>query len=284
MDGAAGLEAVKAAGGVAFAQDPTTAGIPVRALTRNPDKPEARALVGHGTAVVRGDLNDPISLTRALEAVDSVYSVQASTGGPEAELREGVNLISAAARQRLSLFAYSSVGSADQNTGIPHFDSKAQIEERLRRSGLPWVILRPVFFMENWLGMRQAIDGGMLALPLKPETRLQMIAVDDIGIVAAKAFQHPGHWRGRTMELAGDELAMTELVSALERMAGREVLYQQVPWDQWEEQVGPDLARMWRWFEEVGYHADIAAARSEHPILMSFERWLKNHWVRAFTA
>ena len=108
--------------------------------------------------------------------------------------------------------------------------------------------------------------------------------MDDIGAVAAQAFQHPGHWQGRTLELAGDELAMSELAAAFGRMAGREVRYQQVPWEQWEQQVGPEMTRMWRWFEEVGYHADISAVRSEHPVLMSFERWLKGHWVKAFTA
>ena len=144
-------------------------GIPVRALTRNPDKPEVRALVGHGTEVVRGDLDDKASLTRALEGVDSVYSVQEATEDPESEVRRGVTLIEAATRQRLSLFVYSSVGSADRNTGIPHFDSKARIEERLRASGLPWVILRPVFFMENWLRMREQIEEGALAMPIKPD-------------------------------------------------------------------------------------------------------------------
>src|ERR1700730_6906378 len=78
-------------------------GYSVRALTRNPDKPEAQALVGHGTEVVRGDLNDPTSLTRALDGVDGVFSVQSRTGQDvEGEVRQGVNIADAAKRSRVS--------------------------------------------------------------------------------------------------------------------------------------------------------------------------------------
>src|SRR5438309_483661 len=81
--------------------------------------------------------------------------------------------------------------------GIPHFDSKFRIEEHLRGTGLRFTIVRPVFFMENWLDMRQAIDDGALALPLDPATRLQMIALDDIGGIVAMAIEHPGKWQDR---------------------------------------------------------------------------------------
>src|SRR5207248_10183271 len=94
-------------------------GFSVRALTRNPDSEAARRLVGHGTEVVRGDLNDPTSLARAADGVDGVYSVQTydPQQGPEAEMRQGINLADAAKRQRIGQIVYSSVGSADQNTG-----------------------------------------------------------------------------------------------------------------------------------------------------------------------
>jgi uncharacterized protein YbjT (DUF2867 family) len=84
-------------------------------------------------------------------------------------------------------------------------DSKFQIEQRIRTTGVSYTILRPVFFMENLLGMRASIEQGTLAMPLKPETRLQMIAVDDIGQLVAMAFEHAGNWRGRALDIAGDE-------------------------------------------------------------------------------
>lgn len=258
---------------------------PVRALTRNPDKPQARHLVGHGTEAVRADLNDPDSLGRAVDGVYGVFSVQTpAEHGSAVEVRQGINLADAAKRARVSHFVYSSVASADQNTGIPHFDSKARIEDHIRGTGLRFTIFRPVFFMENLLGMRERIEQGVLALPLKPETRLQMIAVDDIGAFVAMAFERPGHWQNRIFEIAGDEVSMTELAASLSRINAHDVRYEQVPWDEFEQIAGGEMTAMYRWFEAIGYHADIPSVRGEYSKLSSLERWLQSKWRKAFTA
>lgn len=208
-------------------------GFPVRALTRNPDKPEARALTGEsGVEVARGDLADKQSLLRALEDVYGVFSVQTPyEKGVEAEIEEGTALIDAAHASEVSHFIYSSVGSADKQTGIPHFDSKWKIEEHLRATGMPYTILRPVFFMENWLMMKDSIAQGTLALPLKPETILQQIAVDDIAAFATMAFEHPGKWHGTATDLAGDELFVDQTAQTLHAN------YSQIPWDDFENRL-----------------------------------------------
>ena len=256
-------------------------GFAVRAMTRDPDQPKGRALEQPGVEVVKGDLDDVDSIRRALDDVYGVYSVQNSRAGAEAEIRQGINLVEAAAREVVDHFVYSSVASADQNTGIPHFDSKFRIEERVRAAGVPYTILRPVFFMENWLGMRESIDQGTIALPLKPETQLQMIAADDIGAFVAMAFEHPGKWNGRVLEIAGDEHSMTDTARVLSGAAGREVKYQQISWDDFERNAGHEITVMFRWFETTGYHVDIAALRQEHPNLLTLERWSQTHWAKA---
>lgn len=254
-------------------------GFPVRAFTRDPEHPKARALVGHGIEVVRGDMEDEASLTRAMDDVYGVYSVQDwHQAGIEGEIRQGARVANAAKRSNISLFVYSSVASADQRTGIPHFESKFRIEETIRGTGMPYMIVRPVFLMENWLGMRQAIEGGALSLPLDPATRLQMVAVDDIGGVVATALERSGKWQDRAIELAGDELSMSELAQAFTRSSGREVRYVQVPWDEFEQQDGEELTLMYRWFQHTGYHVNIGTVRSEYPKLTTFERWMNSHW------
>lgn len=260
-------------------------GFSVRAFARDPDKPEARGLVGRGTEVVRGDMNDPGSLDRAMDGVDGVFSVQtAREEGVEAEVRQGINVAEAARRARISHFVYSSVAAADRNTGIPHFESKNRIEQHIRNTGLRYTIFRPVFFMENWLGMREQIQNGVLSLPLTPETRLQMIAVDDIGAFVAMAFSRPGHWEGRTMELAGDEVSMQEVAASFARMLGRDVRYEQMPWEDFERRAGSEMTVMWRFFQNEGYTVDIPAVRQELPNLMTFERWLRTAWTKHLTA
>lgn len=252
-----------------------TKGFAVRALTRNPDRPEARALIDQtGIEVAHGDFEDKSSLLRALEDVYGVFAVQTfAEGGAEAEVRQGVALINAAHASDISHFVYSSVGSADQNTGIPHFDSKWKIEEHLRGTGLPYTILRPVFFMENWLPMKDRIAQGPLMLPLKPETILQQIAVDDIGAFAAMAFEHPGKWNGTATDLAGDELFVDQIAQTLQTS------YTQIPWKDFEKQSGPEMTAMFKWFENVGYHADVTGLRQKHHGLMSFERWKNTFWL-----
>lgn len=256
-------------------------GFTVRAATRDPEKPAARELSGHDVEVVALDLNDSASITQALDGVYGVYSVQVAVQGPEPEVRQGNNLTDAANRARVSHLVYSSVGSADQHTGIPHFDSKARIEEHLRGSGIAHTIIRPVFFMENWLRMKQMIDGGAIRLPLKPETRLQMIAVDDIGAFAAMAFEHPGRWQGRAIDIAGDELPMSGIAQSFSRATGHEVRYEQIGWEQFQQQAGREMTTMYRWFESTGYHVDIPAIRREYPNLTNFERWLHVDWPKA---
>jgi uncharacterized protein YbjT (DUF2867 family) len=250
-------------------------GFPVRALTRDPDSEGARKLRNEaGVEVARGDFDDKQSLLRALEDVYGVFSVQTPYGSSvEAEVRQGIAMIDAAHASEVDHFIYSSVGSADQKTGIPHFESKFKIEEHLRATGMHHTILRPVYFMENWLRMKDSIDGGVLRLPLTKETLLQQISADDIASWVLLAFEHPGKFQNRAIDIAGDELFIDQTAQTL--LAE----YSQVPWEDFEKQVGEEMTIMFRWFQEVGYHADLTALREDFPDLMSLERWRNKYWT-----
>jgi uncharacterized protein YbjT (DUF2867 family) len=258
-------------------------GFGVRALTRNPEKPEARELGDLGAEVASGDLEDRSSIERVLEGVHGIFSVQNFwEAGYEGEVRQGTQLADAAKTAGVEHYVYSSVGSAHRGTGIAHFDSKWEVEEHVRGSGVPYTVLRPVFFMQNWEYMREPILGGTLPQPLDPDKPFQMIDADDIGVFAAMAFENPDGWFGREVDLAGDELTMPEIAGTFSRVTGRVVDYFQVPWDQFEEQMGEEYAVMYRWFNDYGYEADIAALKKEHPGLVTFEQYLRSHgWENA---
>ena len=70
---------------------------------------------------------------------------------------------------------------------------------------------------------------------------------------------------------------MPEIAETFSRVIGREVDYYQVPWDQFEEQMDEEYAVMYRWFNDVGYEADIEALRRKYPELTTFERYLRTH-------
>jgi uncharacterized protein YbjT (DUF2867 family) len=264
--------------GGAVARSLLDRGFRVRALTRNPQKPEAQALADQGAEVVQGDMDVRSSMERALEGAYGVFSVQNFwETGYDSEVQQGKTVADAAKAAGVEHFVYSSVGSAHRQTGIPHFESKWEVEEYVRDTGLPYTILRPVFFMQNWEMMREMILGGTLAQPLDPDKPFQQVAVEDVGAFATRAFENPDRWIGREVDLAGDEQSMTEIADTFGRVMGREVSYYQVPWDQFEEQMGEEVTVNYRWFNDVGYEADIAALQQEYLELTTFERYLRSH-------
>jgi uncharacterized protein YbjT (DUF2867 family) len=264
--------------GGAVARSLLDRGFQVRALTRDPQKPEAQALVEGAAEVVQGDMEDRSDMERVLEGVYGIFSVQNFwETGYDREVQQGKTVADAIKEAGVQHCVYSSVGSAHRQTGIPHFDSKWEVEEHLRELDLPYTVLRPVFFMQNWEMMREPILGGTLAQPLDPDKPFQHVAVEDIGAFAVIAFEHPDEWIGREVDIAGDEQTMPEIAETFGRVIGREVDYYQVPWDQFEEQMGEEFAVMYRWFNDVGYEADIDTLRRECPELTTFERYLRSH-------
>ncbi len=264
--------------GGAVARSLLDRGLRIRALTRDAQKPEAQALAEHGAEVVQGDMEDRSSMDRVLKGAYGVFSMQNFwEAGYDREVRQGKTVADAAKAAGAEHYVYSSVGSAHRQTGIPHFDSKWEVEEHVRGLGLPYTVLRPVFFMQNWEMMREPILGGTLPQPLDPDKPFQQVAVEDVGTFAAIAFEHPDNWVGREVDLAGDDQTMPEVAETFGRVVGREVSYYQVPWEQFAEQMGEEYEVMYRWFNDVGYEADITALRQEYPELTNFERYLRGH-------
>jgi uncharacterized protein YbjT (DUF2867 family) len=264
--------------GGAVARSLLDRGFRVRGLTRNPQKPDAQALDKQGAEVVQGDMEERSALERALEGAYGVFSVQNFwETGYDREVQQGKTVADAAKAAGVEHFVYSSVGSAHRQTGIPHFESKWEIEDHVRQIGFPYTILRPTFFMQNWEWSREMILGGTLAQPFDPDKPFQQVAVEDVGAFAAIAFENPDRWIGREVDLAGDEQSMTEIAETFGRVIGRDVSYYQVPWDQFEEQMGQEATINFRWINDVGYEAYIVALRKEYPELTIFEQYLRGH-------
>lgn len=255
-------------------------GFKVRALTRHPEQPAARALAELGAELARADMDYPDSLRPGLEKVYGVFSVQNFwESGYEREISQGIELAEIASQIGVRHFVYSSVGSAHRETGLSHFESKWIIEERIRALDLPYTIFRPVFLMDNWENpfLRASILDGTLAQPLDPDRTFQQLAVRDVGAFVAMAFDDPAAWLGRELDLAGDELTMLQIADTLGRVIGRPVEYLQLPWDRYREAAGEEYARMYRWFADVGYDADVEVLREIYPELTTFEQYLRSH-------
>lgn len=235
-------------------------GVRVVGLTRDAGK--AAEWKSRGVELVVGNLSDAKSMEDALKKAGRVFLVTTFIEeGMDAEVRQGTTAIDAAKAAGVKHLVFASVVSAEKRTGIPHFETKGRIEEHLRRSGVPFTILRPVFFMENFASpwMLPAIRQGKLVNPVRPSVALQMIALRDIGEFVAAAFARPKEFLGQAVELAGDELTMPEAMRILSERMGRKIAYEVLPDDQLENAVGHDMATMYRWFNSTGYHVDIPA-------------------------
>jgi uncharacterized protein YbjT (DUF2867 family) len=250
----------------------------LRGLTRAPDGERAAALARHGVEVVKGDLDDEATLRRALSDTWGVFGVQNSLeAGVEREEAQGKRLAMLAREAGVEHFVFTSVGSAHKRTGIPHFDNKGRIEETVRGLRFPsHVILRPVFFMENLLAPF-SLQGSTLAWALGPGTKLQMIAVDDIGWFGARAFTDAAVLNRREIDLAGDVRTMPETAKVLSEALGRPITFAQTPIEQ-VRQYSKDTAVMLEWFDRVGYSADIAGLEREFGrSLTKLPGWASRH-------
>jgi uncharacterized protein YbjT (DUF2867 family) len=249
--------------GGAVAQALQGKGFHLRGLTRTPDSERAAALARYAVEIVKGDLDDEATLRPALAGAWGVFGVQNPLqAGVEREEGQGKRLATLAREAGVEHYVYTSVGSAHKRTGVPHFDSKSRIEETVRGLGFPsHVILRPVFFMENLLAPF-SLQGSTLASALGPGTKLQMIAVDDIGWFGARAFTDAVALNRREIDLAGDVRTMPEVAEILTDALGRAIAFAQTPIEQ-VRQYSKDMALMLEWFERVGFSADIAGLERE---------------------
>ena len=248
--------------GGAVARELLAHGHKVRAMTRMPNGDNAKALGVLGAEIVQGDLDDATSLQRAVQGVWGLFALQNTwEAGVAREETQGKQIAEIAKKAGIQHYVYSSVGSADRRTGIPHFDNKWRVEEALRGLGFPsYTILRPVFFMENFLSpwFKPGIDQGKLMIGVKPTTVLQMIAVGDIGTYGRLAFERHAELNGSAVEIAGAAHTMPDTARILGKAAGRTITFAQVPIEE-VRKFSEDFAVMLEWFDRVGYSADIPA-------------------------
>jgi uncharacterized protein YbjT (DUF2867 family) len=249
----------------------------VRAVTRSTESAKAKELAEAGVRLVHASLEDTAALTKALDGATSLFAMTTpAEGGPEVETRQGISAADAARAAGVHL-VFNSAGSANRQTGVPHFDSKYEVEKHIARIGVRATVLAPVYFMENLYFGKEQLAKGIYAAPLPPTRRLAQVAVADIGAVAVRLLEDPARFAGKRFDLGGDELTGNEIVAILSRVTGRPFAYFQVPLDVIRQRMGEDGARMYEWFDRVGFTFDRAALRREFPDVAfhDFESWAK---------
>jgi uncharacterized protein YbjT (DUF2867 family) len=271
-------------------------GIPVRALVRNQHSEKARSIEALGASLVLGDLNDSASLLAAATGVRAVFSVQTpdlTNLYSDAEQVHGRNLVEAAKEANVAQFVHTSVSGAGEHHrnamatatdwqegqwSKHYWASKAYTEELVRAANFTyWTIIKPATFMENFIPssmwLATEVDGRFITA-LASNTRIPMIAVQDIGTTGAAAISDPEKFNKMDIELASDYLTIIEVTKALSDAQGTKIEMLSLPLEQAIEQgLMAELARSQEGMNRFGSPARPEYARALGLTTTDFKTW-----------
>lgn len=257
--------------GAAVVDELLQRGFAVRALTRKPDSAKAQALRERGVEIVQGDYGDPDSLLAAMAGIQRLFFY---SGFSMNEMAEGGNVIAAARESGIQQLVYSSGAAAAPDNGLPGA-AKLQVEEAIVASGVPYTVIRPVAFMENFDRQQARFARSGIVDSRAPDRELHFIAIPDIGFLVGEIFSDPDEWENVAINVASDKMTVAEMVATFSRVMGQEIEYQRLPLEDYLASMPKPLRPLFRWYEEVGYEADVAGLRAEYPNLMTLEGYLR---------
>ncbi len=216
------------------------AGRPVRVLTRDPDR--ARALADRGAEVAVGNLDDPASLEAAHWGVDRVVLHLPLQYDFALHETYGRNAIAAARAAGVPMLVFNTTAHVLDGTDVTVYRVRQEMVDHLRASGVPSVVLRPTFYMDNLLGpwiKPGIVDSGVLAFPLPADFPMSWVSSQEVGAYATAALDRP-ELVGSTFDIGGPEGLTGEAMAAcLSTVLGRPVSYVEIAPDAYEQALVP---------------------------------------------
>lgn len=276
----------------------------VRAITRDPASPQARALAAAGAEVVAADVSDPSAVARAFAGAYGAYCVTFFWNhfSPDKERGEAQSQADAARETGVQHVVWSTLEDTRRwveldddrmptlmgRYKVPHFDVKGEADEYFRATGVPTTCMLTSFYWDNLIhfgmGPKAGPDGKLyFALPMGTRP-LSGIAAEDIGRCAHGIFKRGKEFAGRTLGVAGEHLTGAQMAAGLTRALGREVVHQDVPFDVYRGlgfAGAEDLGNMFQFKHD--FNAEFCAARSVelsralNPQLQDFASWATAH-------
>ncbi|MCW0001914.1 NmrA/HSCARG family protein [Pararhizobium sp. YC-54] len=153
-------------------------GADVRALVRDPSKANFPA----GVTVAKGDFLDVDSLRAAVDGVSTLFLLNAVAPDEFTQALIALNVARSAGVERI---VYLSVIHPDVYVNVPHFAGKFGVERMIEQMDFKATILRPAYFIQNDLTIKDVITGyGVYPMPVGTKG-LAMIDVRDIAEIAA---------------------------------------------------------------------------------------------------
>ncbi len=245
--------------GRAYARTLAARGYEVTASAR--DQSAGAALAELGIEPVAVDLADRAATADAMEGANTVVVALLGRGENAAAQEEEItrNVIDSAVQVGADRLVYTSVLTADQTTGVPHFEVKGVIERYLANASVAATVLRPATFMDALTApwMREAlVTRGILTSPIAFDAPISYVATADLAEVAVRVLDQPG-FVGETIEVGGPQpVTYRELLPIFSQLLEQTIRYEQLPLEQVAAQLGPDMAAMIRHFNTRGFAVD----------------------------
>ena len=229
-------------------------GFRVKALTRDPSSAGAQRLKHSNIDIIKGDLNNPDTYSHYLNDVDGIFFVQTFEDGTDKEIRNGKAFLDTVKKSGTKHLVYCSVAGADLQTGIPHWESKHQIEQHLKQLNIPFTVIRPVSLYENFLipQVRSRIQKGKLVSPINREIPQQLIAANDVGKISTEIFKDPTAFLNQIMTVGAEQLNNQEIALIFSEVLRREIKYQKLPAFITRLAMGRNLYKMFSWLNKNG--------------------------------
>jgi uncharacterized protein YbjT (DUF2867 family) len=250
----------------------------VRALTRQPESPKARAMAELGAEVVRADMEDVESLLRAFDGAYGVFSVQNGlVSGFDRELIQGRNVADAASRVGVDHFVYGSAGTGERGTGISSWEVKLDVEDHINALGLPYTSLRPEAFMElmSDKGYYPAVGTWRIWPRISGEdSPIAWLAVEDVGVIAASVFARPESYLSKSLVLVADVKSLAECRETYREIMGESPRTFPLPVWLFDRFTRGDVTDIWRWVKTGEVVVDTAPTRAIHPAALTVREWM----------
>ncbi len=202
----------------------------VVALSRNPGSAKAKQLESMGAIVVKADLDDESSLTRAFHGAYGVFGVTMpftpdyKKCDGRKEVRQGKNIVNACLANNVQHLVFTSIFTAngrDELRIMDHLQSKFEIEDYIQEREVPNTILRPMAIMDmigtmSFMPVGEKSTTGMVG----KDVRMPFVHTDDIGAMCKIAFENPEKYIGGELAAVSDFFTGQELATIIGEVKG----------------------------------------------------------------
>lgn len=226
----------------------------------------------------RSEIKRALAETGAKKIFSITDYFGAAKSKPDIEIQHGKNAIDAAKAAGVDHFIFVSVVDAELfNKHVTHIKTKIVIEDYLRKSGIPYSILRPTAFFENFDDPKNWNPLKKGAIKFLSTKRIKYCATYDIGRAAAVMFKNRDTWLGRSLDVIGWEGDLSEVAKALEKVGGVPVKYKLAMPVFLRRLFLKDLHNMFLYFEAGGPKGSAADFKKIIPDALSAEDWFRFH-------